>query len=263
MRAAVIGGTGTAGHYAVQALRDRGWDVRVATRSTGVDVRTGAGLEAALDGVDVVVDTTNTTSLRRSAAEEFFVTAVGHVQAAARVQGVQHVVLLSILGMDRVHGYGYYDAKLAQERASTAGPVPVTILRAAQFHEFPAQLLTRTRLGPLAVVPHMQSQPVAARTVGEHLAALAEQRPGGTVELAGPQVQDIADLARRLVAARDERVRVVGLSLPGAAARDMREGALLATAGTTVDGPTFDDWLRTPDAARLPFGSRRQPSPTG
>ena len=132
-----------------------------------------------------------------------------------------------------------------------AGAVPVTVLRATQFHEFPGQILARMRVGPLALVPHMRSQPVAARTVGAHLARLAAERPGGVVELAGAEVHDIADLARRLVRAQGTGPRVVAVSLPGKAGRDMRSGAWLATAETTVDGPTFDEWLRSPDAARV------------
>lgn len=244
MRAVVLGGTGTAGRFAVEALRERGHDVVAVSRSSGVDARTGAGLDDALTGAEVVVDAINTPSLRGSVAHDFFTTSARHLQLAAAGQGVQHLVVLSILGIDRVRGYPYYQAKLAQERAATAGAVPVTVLRAAQFHEFPGQLLDRTRVGPFAVVPHMRSQPVAARTVGAHLAALAEDRPGGVVELAGPEVHDVVDLARRLVAVRPERLHVLGVTVPGSASRDMRGGALLAGRSTRLDGPTFDGWLR-------------------
>lgn len=261
MRVAVIGGSGTAGSYAVEALRDQGHSVRVVSRRGGVDVGTGEGLDAALADVEVVVDALNTTSRRRSVARDFFVGAARRVQAAAEAQGVQHVVLLSILGIDRVRGFGYYDAKLAQERAAAAGAVPVTVLRASQFHEFPAQLLARQRLGPVAVLPRMPSQPVAARTVGEHLARLAAQQPGGLVELAGPQVHDVADLARRLLRTRPERLSVLAVAPPGKAFRDMRHGALLATPATALDGPTYDEWLRSDDARRLSLTRRRTGPP--
>ena len=244
MDVAVVGGTGLAGGYAVEALRAGGHSVRVLSRSTGVDITTGEGLDAALAGVDVAIDATNAMTLRRSTATHFFEQGARRLQSAAKAQGVQHIVLLSIVGMERVRGYGYYDAKLAQERAARAGDVPVTVLRATQFHEFPAQVMAQFRFGPFAVVPHIRSQPVAARTVGAHLARLAAERPGGTVELAGPEVHDIADLARRLVRERGGP-RVVAVSLPGKAGRDMRGGALLATAETTIDGPTFDEWLRS------------------
>src|SRR3954469_5557171 len=195
MRVAVAGGTGIAGRYAVEAARRRGHDVIVLSRKAGIDVYTGDRLLDALAEVDVVIDTLNSTSLRASAAKDFFTTTSRRLQEAGRQQGVAHIVTLSILGIDRVPGYGYYDAKLAQGRTVGARPVPVTVLRAAQFHEFPAQLLARLRFAGLAVVPHLRSQPVAARSVGDRLVLLAEQRPEGIVEVAGPQVHDIADLA--------------------------------------------------------------------
>jgi uncharacterized protein YbjT (DUF2867 family) len=261
MQVAVIGGSGVAGSYTIEALGEAGHTVREVSRRTGVNVYTGQGLEDALADVDVVIDTLNTTSRRRAAATDFFSTTARRVGSAAEAQGVAHLVLLSILGIDRVRGYGYYEAKLAQEAETTAGAVPVTVLRSAQFHEFPGQLLARLRLGPFAVVPHMQSQPVAARTVGLHLAKLAEQRPGGVVELAGPEVHDFVDLARRLVRGRGQRLRVLAVSPPGHAARDMRAGALLATEKTGVDGPTYDDWLRSPDAHRAPVAAGSTTAP--
>src|SRR4051794_39553387 len=256
MQVPVIGGSGVAGSYTVEALRDDGHTVRDLSRRAGVDVYTGEGLKEALADVDVVVDALNTTSLRRRAAAEFFSTTARRVQSAAEAQGVAHLVLLSILGIDRVRGYGYYDAKLAQEVEAAAGAVPVTVLRSAQFHEFPGQLLARLRLGPVAVVPHIRSQPVAARTVGRHLADLATQRPGGLVELAGPEAHDVPALARRFARARTQRLHVLAVSPPGHAARDMRAGALLATRTTTIDGPTYDDWLRSADADRRAVAPR-------
>jgi uncharacterized protein YbjT (DUF2867 family) len=237
MQVAVVGGTGTAGRYAVEALRERGHSVQVISRSTGVDVYTGAGLDRALAGAHVIVDAVNALSMRRSVAEDFFTTTSRRLRAAATAQGVQHIIVLSILGIDRVRGYPYYDA---------------TVLRTSQFHEFPAQLLNQFRIASFAVVPHMRSQPVAARTVGVHLARLASERPGDTVELAGPQVHDIVDLARRLAETRTRRLHVLALTLPGKASRDIRNGALLATASTTIDGPAFDEWLQSGDSQRPP-----------
>jgi len=58
-------------------------------------------------------------------------------------------------------------------------------------------------------------------------------------------------MAKRFVAARAERVRVVGVPIPGKAAKQIRSGALLATGTTTIDGPTFDEWLASDDAKRM------------
>jgi uncharacterized protein YbjT (DUF2867 family) len=50
MRIAVAGGTGLVGRYVVQAARAAGHQTVVISRSAGVDLRTGTGLAAALDG---------------------------------------------------------------------------------------------------------------------------------------------------------------------------------------------------------------------
>ena len=253
MRIAVAGGTGLVGHYAVAAAEARGHEVRVLSRARGVDIRSDEDLGSALEGVDVVVDTLNLATTRRGAAERFFTDAATRLQRVGAAREVKHLVTLSILGIDRASGYGYYQAKLAQEQAAGQGPVPVTILRAAQFHEFPAQVLALARKGPVAPMIRMRSQPVAARTVGEHLARAVEDRRGGVLELAGPEVHEMPALARKLLKARGVRAWVVPVPLPGPGGRALRSGALLATAGTTLDGPTFDDWLASEDSRVVHF----------
>ena len=251
MRIAIAGGTGVVGSFAADAAENAGHDVVVLARASGVNVQTGEGLGAALDGVDVVVDALNLATYKRGVAERFFVTTSRNLQEAGSRAGVRHIVSLSIVGIDRVPTYGYYVAKLAQGAAVLQGPLPVTILRATQFHEFPAQVMRATKRGPIAIVPRIRSQPVAARTVGEHLVRLATQQPGGTHELAGPDVHDIADLAKRIVRHRNLSLKVLAVPVPGKTGRQMRAGALLATEGTTIDGPTFEEWLASGDAKNL------------
>lgn len=253
MRIAIAGGTGVVGTYAADAAEAAGHDVVVLTRHAGVDVATGQGLSAALDGIDVVIDTLNMLTMRGSETMRFFVTTSRNLQEAAARCAVKHIVTVSILGMENATAYPYYRAKLAQEQAVLAGSVPATILRATQFHEFPVQVMRFARRGRLTFVPRFPSQPVAARTVGEHLVRLATEQPGGTHELAGPEVHDISDMARRYVAVHGPRLRVVRISPPGKAMRQIRSGALLATEGTTIDGPRFDEWLGTGDARRVAF----------
>lgn len=251
MRIAIAGGTGVVGSYAADAAEDAGHDVVVLARHSGVDVATGAGLGPALDGIDVVIDALNLLTLRGSRVEDFFVTTSRNLQAAAARRQVKHIVTLSILGIDRAAAYPYFRAKLAQEKTALEGSVPLTILRTTQFHEYPVQVMRFARRGPVTFMPRFRSQPVAARTVGEHLVRLAVDQPGGTHELAGPEVHDISDLARRFVAVHGPRVRIVRFPVPGKAGRQLRRGALLPTDGTTTDGPRFDEWLASADAKRI------------
>jgi uncharacterized protein YbjT (DUF2867 family) len=169
---AVAGATGRVGRHVVDVLRARGHDVVAISRSSGVDVVTGRGLAEALAGVECVIDVANGPSPDQQAATEFFTTAARNLHAAGERAGVRRMVVVSIIGCDRFTA-GYMAAKVAHERAMQAGPIPVRILRAAQFHEFVAQLVEWGRQGEVSYVPKMRTQLVAARTVAEALADLA------------------------------------------------------------------------------------------
>ncbi|GGR51272.1 nucleoside-diphosphate sugar epimerase [Actinoplanes ianthinogenes] len=242
MRIAVAGGTGWVGKLVVTEAERAGHEVVVIARSRGIDVSTGTGLDAALRGVDAVIDVTNLTTVNGAKATAFFETVTRNLQEAGARAGVSHHVLLSIIGVDRVE-WGYYQAKLNQERVALAGPVPATVLRAAQFHEFAVQTLTRFG-GPVAVVPSMLSQPVAAREVAAELVRLAEGRPVGMApEIAGPERLQMADLVRKVARTHGPHKWVLSFPLPGKAGKAMAGG------GNLPDGPgvrgteTFDEWL--------------------
>lgn len=64
-------GNGRAARRA-QAARERGHDIVAMSRSTGVDLSTGAGLAEALEGVDMVIDVTNAPTFEEAPATEFF-----------------------------------------------------------------------------------------------------------------------------------------------------------------------------------------------
>ena len=69
-RIAVAGATGRVGRHVVDVLAERGYDVVPMSRSSGVDVVTGAGLAEALKGTDAVIDVA--TSPDQEGATEFF-----------------------------------------------------------------------------------------------------------------------------------------------------------------------------------------------
>jgi uncharacterized protein YbjT (DUF2867 family) len=239
MRIAVAGGTGVVGRHVVEVARERGYDVVVLSRSQGVDLTTGDGLVERLDGVDAVIDTSNQVSQKRAAAEAFFGGVSRTLLGAEVGAGVRHHVALSIVGVDDVDT-GYYAGKRLQERVLAEGPVPWTVLRATQFHEFAEQALHFVRVGPFSLVPRMLSQPVAAREVGEALVDLAEGDPVGRApELAGPERLQMVDLARKVAQGR----RVVPVRVPGAAGKAMRTGALVPKGGGPRGTITFDAWL--------------------
>jgi uncharacterized protein YbjT (DUF2867 family) len=243
MRIAVAGGTGTLGRHVVAELARRGHDPVVMSRSTGVDVTTGAGLDATLDGAEVVVDVTSVTTMSRRTAERFFEAGTGELMRAGRRAGVRHHVAVSIVGIDRAPEVASYGAKLRHEEFVLAGPIPGSILRATQFHDFPAQFLDRFP-GPVVPVFRMLTQPVAAREVASALVDVAEGAPRGHAgEIAGPEIHELVDLVRRVVRARGQRRLVVGVRAPGAAGRTLIEGAALPDVDGLRGRVTFDEWL--------------------
>src|SRR5439155_2642739 len=181
-----------------------GHEVVPISRSGGVDVVTGDGLAEALGGVECVIDVATGASPEQDAATEFFTTAARNLQQIGERAGVQRLVVVSIIACDRFTA-GYGAAKVAHEQAMLAGPIPARILRAAQFHEFVAQLVDWGRQGDVSCVHKMRTQPVAARSVAEALVDLATNRDTASsaaqiLEIAGPREEDLVDLATLLAA---------------------------------------------------------------
>lgn len=243
---AVAGATGRVGRHIVDLLEAKGHEVVQIARSTGVDVITGAGLAEALEGVETVIDATTPPTPDEQAAIEFFTTAARNLQEQGERAGVRRIVVVSIVGIDRFSG-GYNAAKVMQEQTHLAGPIPVRILRATQFHEFVEQLMDWGRQGDVAYLWRMRTQLVAAHTVAEALVELAtENKPvpatgdGPIWEIAGPREERLAEAARRLVARNGDPVRVEEVDAPDPL---FESGGSLPGPDAVLAGPTFDEWL--------------------
>ena len=250
MRIAVAGGSGCVGRFVVEASRAAGHLPVVLARSAGVNIVTGAGLDAALQGVDAVIDVTNSDSVTRSRSVAFFEAGTRNLQAAGRRAGVSHHVVLSIVGIDRVD-LGYYEGKRRQEEIVLSGSLPASVVRSTQFHEFAAQMCARSA-GPVAFIPTMRCQPVAAREVAEALVETAVGEPVGlAADHGGPAPAEMTDLARQLLRARRSRRLVMPVWLPGAAGKAMAGGGLLPTGGGPRGRLTFTEWLASADGTYL------------
>jgi uncharacterized protein YbjT (DUF2867 family) len=244
---AVAGATGRVGRHTVDLLEEAGHDVVPMSRSTGVDVVTGEGLDEALAGVECIVDAATSG---QEGAKEFFTASARNLQEVGERAGVQRIVVVSIIGIDR-STTGYLAAKLTHERAIQAGPIPVRILRAAQFHEFVPQFLEWGRQGDVIYVPEMRTQLVAARTVAEALADLVNgsgTSAAALSEIAGPREESLVDVAKLLAARRDDSVRIEAVSDPDDPEQALyASGALLPGPDAVLAGPTFEQWLDSTD----------------
>jgi uncharacterized protein YbjT (DUF2867 family) len=242
---AVTGATGRLGRQLVDVLEGQGHEVVPIARSKGVDVITGQGLAEALQGVDVVFDLATGPSPDEQEATDFFTTSTRNLQEAGVQAGVKRIVLVSIIGIDKFKT-GYNAAKLAQEKAALAGPIPTRIVRAAQFHEFVEQLLEWGRQGDSAYVAAMRTQVVAARAVAETLAELLEdsEPTGPTIEVAGPRPERLVELARLLAARRGDSVQIFETTefFPEGDVYD--SDAPLPGPDAKLAGPTYEEWLK-------------------
>lgn len=248
MRIAIAGGTGMVGRRITEAARERGHDTAVLSRREGVDVLTGKGLDAALEGSDVVIDALNIGTQNARRATEFFTATSRNLLEAEERAGTRHHIVLSIVGLEAADA-AYYAGKLAQERLVEASALPHTIARAAQFHEFAGQIIAQTTLGPLTLAPRMLSRPVAAREVGHHLVDLAEYGPSRRApDLIGPEETTLAAMIRRQYAHDGISRRVLELRLPGTYWRGLASGALRGDPATARIGEmTFAQWLGSKD----------------
>ena len=180
------------------------------SRAHGVDVLTGDGLHARLAGVDAVIDVTNILATDADAVLDFFTTATGNLLAAEQRAGVAHHVVLSIVGVDRVDGNAHYAGKVGRRSARVeASPVPWTIVPATSS-------TTSPRCRELDRAGRRRDDRAVARPAGR--ARRRRRRPrrgcggrpqGRYVDLAGPDPQDLVDMARRTYAARGRTVRLV------------------------------------------------------
>jgi uncharacterized protein YbjT (DUF2867 family) len=247
---AVAGATGRVGRHTVAVLEEAGHTVVPMSRSTGVDVVTGEGLSEALAGVDSIVDAASWPKNEQGPATEFFIASSRNLQEEGEKAGVQRIVVVSIIGADRFTA-GYIASKVPHEQAIQSGPIPVRILRAAQFHEFVPLFLEWGRQGDVIYVPQMRTQLVAARTVAESLAELAtESEPGletsaGAIpEIAGPREERVVDVAKLLAARRGDSVQIEEVTDPDDPEQALyASGALLPGPDAVLAGPTFEQWL--------------------
>jgi len=250
MKIAVAGATGRVGRHVVDVLKGRGHDVVGISRALGVDIVTGAGLADALTGVECIVDVSSGPSPEEAPATEFFTVAARNLHEYGERAGVRRIIVVSIIGTDKFSG-GYGAAKVAQERAALAGPIPVRILRAAQFHEFVGQLVDWGTQGDVAYVQDMRTQLVASRSVAEALADLATDpasapAPAGAPisEIAGPRLENLPEMAARFVARRGDALRIEVTSNPDDPDDHLYPaGALLPGPHAVLTGPTFEEWL--------------------
>ncbi|MEU6579624.1 NAD(P)H-binding protein [Nocardia sp. NPDC046763] len=241
MELAVIGGTGLIGSQVVEDLNAAGHRAIPHSHSTGVDVISGNGLNEALAGADVVVNLTNSPTFD-DASPAFFQTSMDNLLTAAHSQGVDHFVILSIIGADQVPDLDYYRAKVLQENILAAGPIPYSIVRATQFMEFIDAVLSWTTDGDTVRLPTTPIQPIAAKDVAAAVAEVAIGAPlNGARNIAGPEIFPLDELGRITLARKGGGRTVV--TDPTAGMFALVKGDVLTDRDAHLAPTHYSDWL--------------------
>ena len=252
----VTGGAGVLGRLVVAQLSAAGYPVRGMSRRARpgddwpgtewvqADLATGEGIEAAVEGTEIIVHCAGSSKGDEQKAL--------HLVRAALRAGTRHLVYISVVGADRVPVassldramFGYFASKLAAERVVAASGLPWTTLRATQFDYL--ILLVARQMARLPVIPlpsGFRFQPVDEGEVAARLAELALGEPAGLVpDLAGPKVYSTAELIRGYLRASHRHRPIIPLWLPGKAAQAVRAGANLAP-GRAVGRRTWEEFL--------------------
>lgn len=252
MKFVVIGGTGLIGSKVVARLRDQGHEAVAAAPSTGVDILSGEGLDAAMTGTDVVIDLANSPSFEDAAVLDFFTRAGRNVLAAEAKAGVRHHVALSVVGTEKLAESGYFRGKIAQEQLIRDSGVAYTIIHSTQFFEFLPGIIKASADGATVRLPTALVQPIASEDVAEAVAAVALKSPAnGIVEIAGPEREPLSALAQRFMSIIQDPREVVSDAHARYFGAELQNDTLVPAQSPNWQGSlNFEHWLQQSEFAR-------------
>ena len=121
--------------------------------------------------------------------------------------------------------------------------MPWTIVPATQFHDFAALAASWTERDGVATIAPLLVQPIAPDDIAHVLAEVATGQPQGRyVDVAGPEPQDLVDMARRTLEVHGRKVKLVP-TWSGPLDESMAGNVLLPGENARIAPTTFDDWL--------------------
>ncbi|WP_353505110.1 NAD(P)H-binding protein [Agrobacterium sp. 33MFTa1.1] len=196
------------------------------------------------------MDVTNPPSFDPGEVLDFFKTSTRNLLAAEKKAGVQHHVLLSIVGTDGLPGNGHFLAKAAQEALIEGSGVPYTIVRATQFMEFMAMIADAGTTDSEARLSTANFQPIAADDLAGFLADTVGKAPAnGIVDVAGPEKGRMCDIIGRYLRSVGDSRKVTPDSSAGYFGCALEENSLVPVGQASL-GPTgIEQWANSAKAA--------------
>jgi uncharacterized protein YbjT (DUF2867 family) len=239
MKVAVVGASGFVGSHVVPHLVERGHTVRAISRHARrlpgwsadvqpltADVETGAGLGAALSGVDAVL---HLVAIPREVEGRTFeavnVGGVERVLAAARAAGVQRIVHVSVLGVTNDPTLRYLFSKWRGEQLVRENGIEWVVLRPSLlfgtgdgFFNLIKVTLTWWSPGVVAIPGDGQTrfQPLLVDdlAIAVEASLVDRDRAGSVYELGGPAYLSYRQIVDAVMAATGKRRLKVGMPVP-------------------------------------------------
>jgi uncharacterized protein YbjT (DUF2867 family) len=256
-RVLVTGGTGVFGRKIVSHLLEKGYTVRVMSRSpqrgtTNVEwaqaqMLTGEGLPEALQAVDVVVHAATDRQLGKTDIEM-----TRRLLEQAKIAGVGYFLFISIVGSDK-SSFSYHKVKITCEALARNSGIPWSSLRFGQFYEFIDLILYMLTRLPIGFLPmNWKSQPMDTGEAADQVVRAVGERPIGLQpDIAGPEVLTFKDMLREWQQTRGTHKLVLNLPVPGALSTAFRHG-LLTAPDKRIGKLTWAQWCR------IRYGHARQ-----
>ena len=259
-RFAIPGATGLIGSLVTAAAHEQGHTTVPLSRSGGVDLVTGKGLDEALSPsnsgpIDAIIDCSDVGN--GSKYVERIVPACQTLLAAAHKAGIKRYVMLSISGVEKkeLQSYPFYKARYEQEREVLKdGGIEGIVVRSGQWFEFAlnssgakqTEVDDSTSAGGKKQVVQVQDwamQPSSAASIAAFLVktAAAESLPEKIIEVAGPEKMNLPDMTKRYLQAKGDTREVVTVD---AALPALKEGSLYPPEGADIVGPKLEVWLK-------------------
>lgn len=303
MTIVIAGGTGTLGTQVVHRLNDRGLKVRVLTRDvdhakhlvganveivTG-DLRDPGAVSRAVSGAVTVINAVQAGFGATGGSSPKSVDGQGsrNLLAAAKANGVHHMVLMSIYDVAPGHPLELWRMKYRAEQELQASGLAWTILRSTAFMEWAVSFVCQPLIGNGKAVVYGQGKNpinfVSAHDVAQfvELAVVDPALRGQLVTIAGPENLSFNQLAETFQTVTGTAGVVTHVPLPlmrvmakvlvplkPALGREIQAGVFLDTADRTADGSavrarypsipvtTLPEMIRRDYAAAQKRGSR-------
>ncbi|MEZ4772716.1 MAG: SDR family oxidoreductase [Bacteroidia bacterium] len=195
-----------------------------------LDLATGEGLSECLENIDTIFHLASATRPFNPATD---VEGTRKMLEAGKLSGVNHIIYVSIVGIDKLP-ISYYKIKIAAEQVIKDAGVDYTILRSTQFHTFLNTTIKKALKYPVAFMPKaIKYQPVGLIFVVDKLMDIYENGPiNDTLEIGGPEVITMGEAAAQWLKAHNKKRWIINvpITLAGKLGKNLAEGGLTTSA---------------------------------